>query len=687
MPGAKPLDWDGDLGNRMMTGAHQMMDRLIADSPQHRAAFWHRDFSSPAAYEKSVEPNRERFRHIIGAVDLRVPPSLETSGSNARWQVLEGVTGEGCISEAVGPALAGIVIIPDVSQTPEQLLPLASSFSQAGCRVLIPSLINRATRVFSLSETSPKSTQTNREWIYRQAFHMGRHIIGYEVQKVLAALDCLSHDLPVGVVGSGEGGLIALYAAALDPRIKVTLVSGYFNARERLWQEPLDRNVWGLLREFGDAELATLIAPRTLIVESQTRAEYDRIATLLPPNFQSRHWVESSNAFSPEALQHFSTEVGARNISPAPPAAPIPNEERQLRQVRELQERVQALVRASDRTRNQFFLYKVAPEFADESWNTDSSFEALPASKISAKLGPFRDYFWNEIMGKLEEPLLPPNPRSRQILNLHHCTGYDVVIDVWRELFAWGVLLVPKDLKPSEKRPVVVCQHGRGGVPLDTIQGDVRYYHDYARRLADQGYIVFSPHILFRNEAQYRALYRKANSIKASLFSIIAAQQQQILAWLNTLPFVDGTRIGFYGLSFGGETALRIPAVVPGYGLSICSADFNNWTRKIADAGQPWSFLYSDEYETPSFNMGNTFDHAELAYLMSPHPFMVERGREDRVGRDEWVAYEFAKVSHFYARLGLGGRVEIEYFEGGHTIHGEESFRFLGRHLNWPPRR
>jgi Dienelactone hydrolase family len=346
---------------------------------------------------------------------------------------------------------------------------------------------------------------------------------------------------------------------------------------------------------------------------------------------------------------------------------------------------VQSLVRASDRARNQFFLYKVAPEFTNEGWNTEAAFPPLSPAKISAQFGSYRDYFWNEVMGKIEEPMLPPNPRSRQILNLPRCLGYDVVLDVFKELFAWGVLLVPKDLKPGEKRPVVVCQHGRGGVPLDTVQGDIPFYHNYARRLADQGYVVFSPHILFRNESQYRSLYRKANSVKVSLFSIVAAQQQQILAWLNSLPFVDGTRIAFYGLSFGGETAMRIPSVVSGYALSICSADFNNWTRKVCAADQPWSFLYSDEYEIPTFNMGNTFDHAELAYLISPRPFMVERGREDRVGRDEWVAYEYAKVSHFYARLGLSNLTEIEYFEGGHTIHGEETFRFLGRHLRWPP--
>jgi dienelactone hydrolase len=683
LPGTKPLDWDDDLATRMMTGAHQFIDRLIAESPNRRAAHWRRDFSSLAAYEKSIAPNRERFRRIIGAIDPRVAPNLERSASRARWQVLDRVTGEGCYTEPTSAPKAGVVLLPDAGQAPEQLLTLAVAFSRAGCRVIVPALVDRATRIFTLPGTPAKSTQTNREWIYRQAFHMGRHIIGYEVQKVLAAFDSFSDqpNLPLGIMGTGEGGLIALYSAALDPRIQVTLVSGYFNQREALWQEPLDRNVWGLLREFGDAEIATLIAPRTLIIESppSARAEFDRIGALLPPNFQTRHWAEG-----PASLNLFTAALGVSPLDPVPTTQAPMDDPRQYRQMAGMQEHVQALLRLSDRTRNQFFLYKVAPEFIDEAWNTVPAFPLLSPDKISAHFGPYRDYFWNEVMGKIEEPLLPPNPRSRQILNLPQCLAYDVVLDVWKELFAWGILLVPKDLKPGERRPVVVCQHGRGGVPLDTVQGDSPFYHDYAQRLAAQGFIVFSPHILFRNEEKYRSLYRKANTIKASLFSIIAAQHQQILTWLATLPYVDPARIGFYGLSFGGETAMRIPSVLPGYALSICSADFNNWTRKVASADQPWSFLYSDEYETPTFDMGNTFDHAELAYLISPRPFMVERGREDRVGRDEWVAYEYAKVSHFYARLGLSNRTGIEYFEGGHTIHGEETFRFLSRHLNWP---
>jgi hypothetical protein len=45
-------------------------------------------------------------------------------------------------------------------------------------------------------------------------------------------------------------------------------VSGYFEDRNRLWEEPIDRNVFGLLEQFGDAELASMISPRRLIIEA-----------------------------------------------------------------------------------------------------------------------------------------------------------------------------------------------------------------------------------------------------------------------------------------------------------------------------------------------------------------------------------------------------------------------------------
>ena len=63
---------------------------------------------------------------------------------------------------------------------------------------------------------------------------------------------------------------------------------------------------------------------------------------------------------------------------------------------------------------------------------------------------------------------------------------------------------------------------------------------------------------------------------------------------------------------------------------------------------------------------------------------MVERGHNDRMGRDEWVAHEYAKTAGLYAQLGLADRTQIEFFQGGHSIHGEGTFDFLHKHLRWP---
>ena len=148
---------------------------------------------------------------------------------------------------------------------------------------------------------------------------------------------------------------------------------------------------------------------------------------------------------------------------------------------------------------------------------------------------------------------------------------------------------------------------------------------------------------------------------------------------------MDPKRIGFYGLSYGGKTAVRVPTILSDrYALSICSADFNEWILKNTSVASGYSYLYTGEYEMPEFGLGNAFNYAELASLMVPRPFMVERGHADGVAPDEWVAYEYAKVRHLYDGLGIGDRTAIEFFNGPHRIHGVGTFEFLHRHLGWP---
>jgi len=255
-------------------------------------------------------------------------------------------------------------------------------------------------------------------------------------------------------------------------------------------------------------------------------------------------------------------------------------------------------------------------------------------------------------------------------------------MDVYPDVIAYGLLLLPKDLKPGEKRPVVVCQHGLGGRPQDTIgEPGRKYYQAFSAKLAERRFITFAPRNLYLFEDRFRTLQRKANPLKKTLYSIITPQHQQIVDWLETLDFVDPERIGFYGLSYGGKTAMRVPAIVTDYCLSICSADFNEWVDKNASTRNPRSYAMTGEYEIFEFDLGSTFNYAEMAALIAPRPFMVERGHFDGVADDWTVAYEYAKIRNLYAaRLRLGERTEIEWFVGPHTIHGQGTYDFLHRH-------
>lgn len=738
LPQTASLDWpEADLSTRLMDGAHAFAERQIAESVAQRPARWSRDFSSPAAYTRSVEPNRARFQSILGLADPRLPAALERYGDDTqpalvaetaryrvwqvRWPVLDGVWGSGLHVEPTTPPVAQAVLIPDADQTPELSLGLAPGLAPAaqaarrlaenGCELLLPVTLSRA-KLTTDDAPLRKSDQTHREWIYRQAFHLGRHVIGYEIQIALAAADWLrtrhGGTLPLGIAGYAEGGQTAFYAAAVDARFSAALVSGYFDSRQQVWSEPIYRNVWGLLREFGDAEIAGLILPRTLIVEHSTvptvtghkgdwrtpefahvQAEIARIATggLFPTPLLVR---SDRLALNGEALAAFARSLHLAHLAPASSEIPrdrraaFPPAAREARLVRELEAHVQSLLQKSDRVRDAAFLHRVMPELADTTWSTQRRLPTHSAEKFTAGAKPYRARFHADAMGRFDAPLLPFHARTRQIAATAKWTAYDVVLDVWPEVFAWGVLVLPNDLRPGERRPVVVCQGGRNSLPRDTLEGDNPAYNNFAAALAARGFITFAPFNLYRGEDRYRYLSRKANTVGASLFSFILAQHDQILRWLDTQPFVDGKRIAFYGLSYGGETAMRVPTILENYCLSICSGDFNSWTRKVAATDQPFSFMRTIEWEMPYWNLGHTFDYAEMAYLMVPRPFMVERGHLDRVGRDPWVAHEYAKVAWLYAQLGLADRTRLEYFQGGHSINGEGTFDFLHHHLAWP---
>jgi dienelactone hydrolase len=736
----------------MVDGIHRFLFRRTQEAAQERTQLWQRDYRSAEDYNRSVAPNRERFRQIIGAVDPRVAalapelvgtistPAQVSQGAGyevyaIRWPVcnpvvadFDGLDAEGLLLEPQGRPVARVVAIPDAAWPPEIVAGLAPGvpapaqfarrLAENGCQVLVPLLINRED-TYSGVPSIGMTNQPHREWIYRMAFEVGRHIIGFEVQKVLAAIDWFegenaSRPLPIGVMGYGEGGLLALYSAALDQRIAATVVSGYFQAREGVWQEPIYRDVWGLVREFGDAELAGLIAPRALIVEASegpevtgpppaTNGHKDTACPngkLTTPQLDSvRAEVERARPFfaglgAEQKLQLVTSEGGrglpgsegalqALLLSLGVPARlrPVGNpprdarsnydpEPRLHRQFDQLVGFTQALIRK-------------APDRRAEFWSkADSS--SLERWKDTTKY--YHDFIWQELIGRLPSPNLPPNPRTRLVFDERKFRGYEVVLDVWPDVFAYGILLIPKDIKPGERRPVVVCQHGLEGRPQDVADPNIDspFYHRFAVRLAEEGFVTYAPQNPYIGEDRFRIIQRMGHPLKLAIFSFIIGQHERTLNWLAEQEVVDPERIGFYGLSYGGKTAVRVPPFLERYALSICSGDFNEWVWKTTNLATHYSYLFYPEYDMYEFNFANVVNYGELANLMAPRPFMVERGHDDEVGMDEWISFEYAKVRRFYDKMGIPDHTSIEFFNGPHTIHGVGTFDFLRRHLRWP---
>jgi dienelactone hydrolase len=111
------------------------------------------------------------------------------------------------------------------------------------------------------------------------ALLLGQTMVGWRVWDVMRALDYLTTRPEVdarrlATMGISGGGTISYFTAALDERIKAAVVSGYFNTfRDSILSRShcIDNYVPGILNVVEMYDLAGLIAPRGLFVESGTR--------------------------------------------------------------------------------------------------------------------------------------------------------------------------------------------------------------------------------------------------------------------------------------------------------------------------------------------------------------------------------------------------------------------------------
>jgi dipeptidyl aminopeptidase/acylaminoacyl peptidase len=147
---------------------------------------------------------------------------------------------------------------------------------------------------------------------------------------------------------------------------------------------------------------------------------------------------------------------------------------------------------------------------------------------------------------KLIYPTLPANwPR--------HVEPQIVLTTAPDSLTIHNQLFLPHDLEPGEKRPAIVFVHGGPRRQMLPAYHYMQFYHwAYAANqwLADQGYIVLS--VNYRSGVGYGQSFTRAPRTGRAGNS----EYQDVLAgarYLQSRDDVDTTRIGIWGLSYGGQ--------------------------------------------------------------------------------------------------------------------------------------
>ena len=174
-------------------------------------------------------------------------------------------------------------------------------------------------------------------------------------------------------------------------------------------------------------------------------------------------------------------------------------------------------------------------------------------------------------------------------------------------------LFLPKDLRPGEKRPALIFVHGGPSRQMLPGYHYMQFYHwAYAinQWLASEGYVVMS--VNYRSGIGYGRSFRQPANTNARGNS----EYQDVLAagkYLQTRADVDPSRVGIWGLSYGG--------------LLTAQALARNSDIFVAGVDMAGVHLY-----------GNTLDTAAVSYKSSAiseidnwkSPVFLVHGDDDR---------------------------------------------------------
>ena len=265
----------------------------IEKYPIRAKKLWKRDYSSIEKFLSSVEPNRRRWLETVGDFspglkdfEVKEDPFLEDKKVIAKWVSIK------LFSQLRGRAILGLpkgknkplplIICPHGhTSSPDGdvfgLIDKENFYDAYGYKLVKEGFAVLAPLNITMTEPMARSN--------RMALLLGKTLFGLEIFKIRKLIDYVTMleeiDINrIGMWGLSKGGTYTLFTLPLEKRIKVGIISAFFNHRiKKMVIEDSNYSCYlatdeehmflpGWLREFTDSDLVSLICPRPLMIQT-----------------------------------------------------------------------------------------------------------------------------------------------------------------------------------------------------------------------------------------------------------------------------------------------------------------------------------------------------------------------------------------------------------------------------------
>lgn len=288
-----------------------------------------------------------------------------------------------------------------------------------------------------------------------------------------------------------------------------------------------------------------------------------------------------------------------------------------------------------------------------------------------------------KILGPFPERVVPPEPR----VHLEEdCGSYlrrkiSIQVQPGDRMPAW--LLVPKKLRGCA--PAIICFYGTtGGAGKDTTVGlsgpapgmPPRKNRAFAVDMAEAGFVALAPDYLRDGERlppsgrpyDTTDFYRRFPNW--SCVGKDVWDNMRAVDYLQSLPFVDGKRIGMVGHSYGGHSTIFAAALEPRIKAAFASGPVSDFLHHGIHWGVPPGS--SGSASLPGLRP-YVLDHTlplpvtfyEFTALIAPRPLAVCQAVGERRPMEE---ENHAAVSEVYRALGASDRVKYWWVPGDHDF-------------------